>query len=217
MRAAAVDKLTGDRIFGSKGNVAALKLPRNPIEEGDLATSGAIRPGGPWSAPASQGSSAVRPDGGSPQDCPTSPTSGDGSAVALPASSSPQGSPASNGSGTWVAAPKDESPHDRDDAWQDRTILDEHAETIGKVQEIYLDLRTGNWDWALVDTGQCDGRSHLVPLAGAYADGDAVRVRVTCDEVDDAPSVDPRGRLSGQEEEQLFAHYERPDVQEVGK
>jgi len=137
--------------------------------------------------------------------------------VALPASSSPQGSLASNGSDTWVAAPKDESSHHRDDAWQGRTILDEHGETIGTVQEIYLDLRTGNWDWALVDTGQCDGRSHLVPLAGAYADRDAVRVRVSCDEVDDAPSVDPRGRLSGQEEAQLFAHYGRSNVQEVAK
>lgn len=56
-----------------------------------------------------------------------------------------------------------------------------------------------------------------MPLAGAYADGDAVRVRVTRDEVDDAPSVDPRGRLSGQEEEQLFAYYGRSDVQEVAK
>lgn len=47
MRAAPVDKLTGDRIFGSKGNVlAALKFPRIPIEQGDLATSGAIAPGG---------------------------------------------------------------------------------------------------------------------------------------------------------------------------
>lgn len=69
MRAAAVDKLTGDRIFGSKGNVlAALKFPRIPIEEGELATSGAIVHGGPGSAPASRRSLAVRPDGGSPPD-----------------------------------------------------------------------------------------------------------------------------------------------------
>jgi len=132
-----VDKLTGDRIFGSKGNVlAALKFPRIPIEEGDLATSGdAIAPGGPWSAPASQGSSAESPDGGFTAESTSSPTSGDGSAVALPAPSSLQGSPASNGSDTWVAAPEDESPHDRDDAWQGRTILDEHGDLYEGVCE----------------------------------------------------------------------------------
>src|SRR5205823_477806 len=44
-----------------------------------------------------------------------------------------------------------------------QTIVDSSGENIGKVEEIYLDLRTGNWDWALVRAGQFGDRPHLVP------------------------------------------------------
>jgi len=93
VRAAAVDKLTGHRIFGSKGaskgNVlAALKFPRIPIEEGDLATSGAIAPGETMF-----GTRFAGIFGGK-------------------AGRRFHRSPASNGSDAWVAAPGDETPHD---------------------------------------------------------------------------------------------------------
>jgi sporulation protein YlmC with PRC-barrel domain len=93
-----------------------------------------------------------------------------------------------------------------------QTIVDSSGEKIGEVEEIYLDLRTGNWDWALVHVGQFGDCPHLVPLAGADAHDEAVRVRITKDEVEDAPGIRPRGgRLSAHEEEQLFAYYDISD------
>jgi uncharacterized protein (TIGR02271 family) len=53
-------------------------------------------------------------------------------------------------------------------------------------------------------------KSHFVPLAGASPDGENLRVSVTKDQVKDAPSVDPDGELSEQEEGRLFEHYGVP-------
>jgi uncharacterized protein (TIGR02271 family) len=61
-----------------------------------------------------------------------------------------------------------------------------------------------------VSSGLFGTKSHFVPLAGASPDGEDVRVQVSKEQVKDAPSVDPDGELSEQEEQRLFEHYGVP-------
>jgi sporulation protein YlmC with PRC-barrel domain len=94
--------------------------------------------------------------------------------------------------------------------WHGRTIVDSDGETIGKVEEIYLDDRTANAEWATVSSGLLGGKSQFVPLAGASSDGDKIRASVTVRQVTDAPSVQHGRHLSEHEESALFAHYGIP-------
>jgi len=91
--------------------------------------------------------------------------------------------------------------------WRGRTVVDRDGEKIGKLDEIYLDRETNEPEWALVKTGLLGTKSSFVPLTGAAPADDDVRVAHGKGQVKDAPSVDPDGELSQQEEEQLYRHY----------
>lgn len=95
-----------------------------------------------------------------------------------------------------------------------RTLLDQAGEKIGKIDQLYHDDQGGQPEWATVNTGLFGTKSHFVPLAGASPDGEDVRVNVTKEQVKDAPSVDPDGQLSEQEESRLFEYYGVPYTQE---
>jgi uncharacterized protein (TIGR02271 family) len=93
--------------------------------------------------------------------------------------------------------------------WRGRTVVDRDGEKIGKLDEIYVDSRSNEPEWAAVNTGLFGSKSSFVPLEGATADGEDVRVGYAKDQVKDAPSVDPDGELSSDEESQLYRHYGR--------
>lgn len=97
--------------------------------------------------------------------------------------------------------------------WQGRDLVGADGEKLGSVKEIYEDQRTGKPEWALVTSGLFGMSSHFVPLAGAEPTGDAVRVRVTKDQVKESPSTS-EGELSEQEEQRLFEHYGVPYTDE---
>ena len=88
-----------------------------------------------------------------------------------------------------------------------RTIVGTDGETLGKVDDVYIDDRTKKPEWATVTTGLLGGKSQFVPLAGASFDGDHIHARVTVEQVKNAPSVQHAGHLSEQEETRLFEHY----------
>lgn len=90
--------------------------------------------------------------------------------------------------------------------WRGRTAVDVNGDKLGKIDEIYLDYETGTPEWALVDTGMF-GKSTFVPLRGASADDDNVRMRHSKDEVKDAPKVSAADQLSQDEEAELYRHY----------
>jgi uncharacterized protein (TIGR02271 family) len=91
--------------------------------------------------------------------------------------------------------------------WRGRTVVDRNGDKVGKLEEIYLDTETKQPEWGLVNTGLFGTKSSFVPLTGAEATGDDVRVAYEKDQVKDAPSVDPDGQLSQDEEAQLYRHY----------
>lgn len=78
---------------------------------------------------------------------------------------------------------------------------------IGEIADIYVDSDTREPEWALVHTGLFGARESFVPLAEATRSGDGIRVPYTKDEVRDAPTAEPDGELSPDEEARLYAHY----------
>jgi uncharacterized protein (TIGR02271 family) len=98
--------------------------------------------------------------------------------------------------------------------WQGRTIVGSDGEKIGKVDEVYLDDRSGKPEWATVKSGIFASKSNFVPLAGASSVGEDVSVQVTADQVKDAPGVEADGELSQDEEAKLFEHYGVPYTDE---
>jgi uncharacterized protein (TIGR02271 family) len=93
--------------------------------------------------------------------------------------------------------------------WRGRDVLDRDGDKIGKLEEIYLDQQTGQPEWALVNTGFFGTKSSFVPLEGAADADGGVRVSYEKAQVKDAPSIDPDGALSPEEEQALYSHYGR--------
>jgi uncharacterized protein (TIGR02271 family) len=93
------------------------------------------------------------------------------------------------------------------DTWQGRTLLDRDGGRIGTIDAIYLDDRTGQPEWALVNTGLFGTKSSFVPLAQAFQSDLDVLVPYDKHLVKDAPRVDPDRHLSEAEERQLWQHY----------
>jgi hypothetical protein len=102
-------------------------------------------------------------------------------------------------------------PTTREDvlSWRGQTLLDNDGDKIGTIEEIYLDAETNEPEWAVVKTGLFGNKSSFVPISEASPSGDGVRVAFDKATVKDAPNVDPDGRLSQQEERELYAHYNR--------
>jgi uncharacterized protein (TIGR02271 family) len=91
--------------------------------------------------------------------------------------------------------------------WRGRTVVDKDGDKIGKLDEIYIDQDTDRPEWAIVNTGLFGGRSNFVPLEGASPTGEDIRVGYEKSQVKDAPSIDPDGELSQEQEAELYRHY----------
>lgn len=88
------------------------------------------------------------------------------------------------------------------------TAYGSDGEKIGKVGQVFLDDRTGEPEFASVNTGFFGTSESFVPLAQATLDGHDLRVPFSKDQVKDAPNVSPdAGHLDESEEERLYAHY----------
>src|SRR3954471_7083210 len=99
----------------------------------------------------------------------------------------------------------------RDDvlSWRGLDMVDNDGDKIGKIDEIYLDAETNEPEWAVVTTGLFGTKQTFVPIQDATSTGDGVRVPFEKATVKDAPSIDPDGRLSQDEERELYRHYGR--------
>jgi hypothetical protein len=86
-------------------------------------------------------------------------------------------------------------------------LADRDGETIGRIEEIYLDAESGEPEWALVHTGLLGSKRSFVPLADATEADGRLRVPLEKDTVKDAPGVEPNGQLTDAEEAELLAHY----------
>jgi Domain of unknown function (DUF2382)/PRC-barrel domain len=92
-------------------------------------------------------------------------------------------------------------------AWEGRTMVDRDGDPVGSINAIYSDDRTGQPEWALVNTGLFGTRSSFVPLIQAAESGENVRVPYDKRLIKDAPRVDVDQHLSEAEERQLWRHF----------
>jgi stress response protein YsnF len=103
--------------------------------------------------------------------------------------------------------------HDLDTVlgWRGATVIDRDGEKVGTLKELYLD-QDDRPAWAAVETGLFGMRQSFVPLEGATAMDNQVRVPFTKDHVKEAPNIDPETQLTEDEEDRLHDHYgARPD------
>lgn len=91
--------------------------------------------------------------------------------------------------------------------WRGCEVIDRDGDKVGKLDEIYLDRETGQPEWAIVNTGLFGRKSSFVPIKKAMREGDMIRVAYQSDQIKDAPSVDPDGEVSQDEERQIYEHY----------
>ncbi|MFI7601973.1 DUF2382 domain-containing protein [Actinoplanes sp. NPDC049681] len=78
---------------------------------------------------------------------------------------------------------------------------------IGSTDEVYLDAETGEPEWLAVKTGLFGTKQSFIPLQRAEVGGDRIVVPFDKAKVKDAPRIDPDGRLSPEEEDELYRYY----------
>ena len=86
-------------------------------------------------------------------------------------------------------------------------LFDRDGDKLGAIEEIYVDNQTDQPEWALVNTGLFGTKSTFVPLRDATDEGGSLRVPYEKAQVKDAPKAEPDGRLSQDEEAELYRHY----------
>ena len=92
-------------------------------------------------------------------------------------------------------------------ALRGQDLMSHDGDKLGTIEEIYLDTDTNQPEWALIATGLFGSKQSFVPISGAGREDDAVIVPFDKATVRDAPKVDPDGRLSESEEQELYRHY----------
>src|SRR3954452_6467499 len=91
--------------------------------------------------------------------------------------------------------------------WRGCEVVDQDGDKVGKLDEIYVDRETSQPEWAIVNTGLFGRKSSFVPLKDALREGEMIRVPYQKEQIKDAPSVDPDGEISPEEEQRVYAHY----------
>ena len=94
-------------------------------------------------------------------------------------------------------------------AWRGHEVVDSEGTKIGKVEEIFLDDASGQPEWLAVKTGMFGNKHSFVPLEGATAEGDSLRVGYTKAVVSDAPRIEAEEHMSAEEEAALYRYYKR--------
>jgi hypothetical protein len=91
-----------------------------------------------------------------------------------------------------------------------QALCDRDGEQLGTIEEIYVGAETSEPEWALVHTGLFGDKRTFVPLGGADEVDGSLRAAFAKDLVKDAPTVEPDGRLTQDEEAELFRHFGLP-------
>jgi sporulation protein YlmC with PRC-barrel domain len=100
-------------------------------------------------------------------------------------------------------------------SWRGKKMVDEDGDTIGTIEDVFLDRQTGEPAWVAVKTGLFGLKHTVVPIGDAQlTDDDTVRVPLQKDVVKDAPRIDPDGELSPEDERKLWEHYGMSDYDE---
>jgi hypothetical protein len=92
-------------------------------------------------------------------------------------------------------------------AWRGQDVIDGRSEKLGRLEDVYYDGESDDPAFAAVRSGTLTKRLTLVPLAGASVGREYVRVAVDKPAFKDAPSFDPAGQLSIDDEADVYRHF----------
>jgi sporulation protein YlmC with PRC-barrel domain len=92
--------------------------------------------------------------------------------------------------------------------WKGKDLIDRDGEKVGKVEDVYLDTETDDPVFVTVKEGMVSKHLTFVPLSGAAASPDGLKVAVSKAQIKDAPNMDQGGELSQNEEADLYGYYE---------
>ena len=95
------------------------------------------------------------------------------------------------------------------DQYIGRRAVDPQGNKIGSVGQVYLDDETGQPDWVTVNTGLFGTRENFVPLRGTRIDGDDLVLPFDKDVVKDSPDIADSSHLDTDEQQSLYAYYQR--------
>lgn len=90
---------------------------------------------------------------------------------------------------------------------RDGDLYSVDGDKIGSIEEIYLDDRTNEPEWATVNTGLFGTSQSFVPLSGATVTDDGLTVQYSKDQIKDAPRVDAGEHLGVDQEQELYRYY----------
>jgi uncharacterized protein (TIGR02271 family) len=91
--------------------------------------------------------------------------------------------------------------------WRGVELVDSEGSKIGRVEDVYLDEQTNQPEWLAVATGMFGTKVSFVPISGTDERDGRLVSRWSKDQVKDAPRAEADGRLSQDEEAQLYRHY----------
>ena len=92
-------------------------------------------------------------------------------------------------------------------SWRGQDLYDNDGSKVGRIEEIYLDADTDQPEWALVNTGMFGTKQTFIPIRDASTSDNGPTVPYDKNLIKDAPKMDADGRLSQQEEADLYRHY----------
>jgi uncharacterized protein (TIGR02271 family) len=98
--------------------------------------------------------------------------------------------------------------------WRGRELVGNDGDKIGTIDEVYVDARTEQPEWLSVKTVMLGSKVSFVPITEAREGDEAIRVPYDKTQVKDAPSIEPDGELSHEEESGLYRHYGLADSDE---
>ena len=102
--------------------------------------------------------------------------------------------------------------------WHGKDLVDRDGDKIGKLRDVYVDVETDEPMFGTVKEGHFGGHLTFVPLGGITIGPDNLQVRVSKEQVTNAPNIAMEGdQLSQRDESTLYHHYELnytpPDTQ----
>ena len=92
--------------------------------------------------------------------------------------------------------------------WKGKELIDRDDERIGKLEDVYVDTSSDQPVFATVKEGFVSKHLTFVPLAGASASPDGLKVSVAKAQIKDAPNIDQGGELTQEDEAALYGHYQ---------
>ncbi|MCT1441494.1 PRC and DUF2382 domain-containing protein [Corynebacterium glucuronolyticum] len=95
------------------------------------------------------------------------------------------------------------------------TAFDAKGEKLGKINNLFVDDKTGQPTFIEVNHGLFGMGSSLVPLRGHRLNGDELKLAFDKDLIKDAPEIDFENQLTAADQDKIYEHYRLADVQDV--